>query len=117
MWTNAKVKVTYADGSTETRPLGYKMLMSTETKVGNNASAAGVIYDMNMTPIPDPTGKGKPVTFETPDGTMLANIARQDLSPVELRIQLDAGRRQRFQPAHGPDPALVGDADRAHPVG
>ncbi len=75
MWTNAKVKVTYADGSTETRPLGYKMLMSTETKVGNNASAAGVIYDMNMTPIPDPTGNGKPVTFETPDGTMLANIA------------------------------------------
>lgn len=75
MYTTAKVKVTYADGSTETRPLGYTMLMSTETKVGNNASAAGVIYDANMTPIPDPTGNGKPVTFQTPDGTMLANIA------------------------------------------
>ncbi len=75
MWTSAKVKVTYDDGTTETSPLRYGMLMSNETRVGHNASAAGVIYDENMAPIMDPTSNGKPVTFETPDGTMLANIA------------------------------------------
>ncbi|MCV2864997.1 PhoX family protein [Defluviimonas sp. WL0075] len=75
MWTNAKVKVTYDDGSTNTSELGYAMLMSSETVVGNNASASGVIYDKYMTPIADPTANGKPVTLETPDGTMLANIA------------------------------------------
>ncbi|MGB8621369.1 MAG: alkaline phosphatase PhoX [Paracoccaceae bacterium] len=73
-YTNAKVKVTHSDGSTETRPLGYHMLMSTQTRVGNNASPAGAIYDKNMSPIMDPTANGTPVTFETPDGTMLANI-------------------------------------------
>ena len=35
MWTNAKVKVTYADGSTETRPLGYKMLKKLKCYAGD----------------------------------------------------------------------------------
>jgi secreted PhoX family phosphatase len=74
MWTNARVRVTYSDGVMNESALGYDMLMTNQTVVGNNASPAGAIYDENMQPIADPTAKGKPLVFETPDGTMLANI-------------------------------------------
>ena len=74
MWTNARVRVTYADGTTTESPLGYEMLMSNQSVIGNNSSAAGVVYDDHMRPIADPTANGAPLVFETPDGTMLANI-------------------------------------------
>lgn len=74
MWTNAKVRVTYADGKTEERALSYELLMTNLDKIGNNASPTGAVYDENMRPIPDPTSETAPLVFETPDGTMLANV-------------------------------------------
>jgi len=74
MFTTARIRVTYSNGHSETNALGYATLMTNMTHVGANASPAGAIYDENMIPIPDPTAAGAPLTFETPDGTMLANI-------------------------------------------
>jgi uncharacterized protein len=75
MWTNAKVRTTYADGTTTETLLGYEMLFSNQQRIGANTAAAGTVYDDHMRPIMDPAGKGMPLVFETPDGTMLANIA------------------------------------------
>ncbi|MCB2129644.1 MAG: DUF839 domain-containing protein [Rhodobacteraceae bacterium] len=74
MFTTAKVRVTWADGTTTEAPLGYQGLMTNQDRVGSNASSAGTIYDDHMRPIMDPTGNGQPLVFETPDGTMIANI-------------------------------------------
>ena len=75
MWTNARVRVTYADGTNTETPLGYEMLFSNQQRIGDNTAAAGTVYDDHMRPITDPNGKGMALVFETPDGTMLANVA------------------------------------------
>lgn len=75
MWTDARVRVTYDDGSRKEFPLGYRTMMTTRTRVGNNVSPAGALYDAHMQPIPDPTVPGAALTSQTPDGSMLVNVA------------------------------------------
>ncbi|MFZ5752212.1 MAG: alkaline phosphatase PhoX [Pseudomonadota bacterium] len=74
MFSTAKVKATYDDGTVTESPIGYEMVMTNRTRVGNNASPIGTIYDEAMRPIADPTDPSQPLVSEEPDGSMLTNI-------------------------------------------
>ncbi len=74
MHTDARVRVTWADGSTSERALGYRLLMSTLSRIGDNTNPAGTLYDADLHPIPDPTVTGAVLVAETPDGSMLTRI-------------------------------------------
>lgn len=74
MFSTARVRTTYSDGSVTESPLSYEMVMTNRDRVGTNASPMGTVYDENMRPIPDPTDPSQPLVSEQPDGSMLANI-------------------------------------------
>jgi hypothetical protein len=82
MWTNAQVRVSHTHGTTTESPLGYEMLMS------------------------NPSANGASLLFETPDGTMLANIAGQmetdrsaiDSGFVPVLMDVPAGLRAQIWP-------------------
>lgn len=74
MFSTAKVKATYDDGTVTESPIGYEMVLTNRTRVGNNASPTGTIYDEAMRPIADPTDPSQPLVAEEPDGSMLTNI-------------------------------------------
>lgn len=74
MFSTARVRTTWSDGSVSETPLSYEMVMTNRTRVGGNASPTGTIYDDAMRPIPDPTDPSQPLVSEEPDGSMLTNI-------------------------------------------
>lgn len=74
MFSTGRVRTTWSDGSVTEAPLTYEMVMSNRTRVGNNASPVGTLYDAAMRPIPDPTNLSQPLVSEEPDGSMLTNI-------------------------------------------
>jgi len=74
MFTTARVRTTFSDGSVTEQPLSYEMVMTNRTRVGNNASAVGTLYDDAMRPIADPTDAAQVLVSEEPDGSMLTNI-------------------------------------------
>jgi len=74
MFSTGRVRTTWSDGSVTEAPLTYEMVMSNRTRVGNNASPVGTLYDAAMRPIPDPTDPSQPLISEQPDGSMLTNI-------------------------------------------
>ncbi|MFN4128994.1 MAG: alkaline phosphatase PhoX [Paracoccaceae bacterium] len=74
MFSTARVRTTFSDGSVTEQPLSYEMVMTNRTRVGNNASPVGTLYDDMMRPIADPTDASQPLVSEEPDGSMLTNI-------------------------------------------
>lgn len=74
MFSTARVRTTYSDGSVIESPLSYEMVMTNRTRVGSNASPVGTLYDETMRPIADPTDPSQPLVSEQPDGSMLSNI-------------------------------------------
>ncbi len=79
MYSGASVKITYEDGSTESRPLAFNMLYRSIDRVGNNPYQAGQLYDAFGQGLLDPMGK--PVVAETPDGTSLRVLPGQPSAP------------------------------------
>lgn len=76
--TNAKVKVTYSDGSTKEVPLSYNKLFQTNDKVATNQGvkiAAGTPIDTFGNPIMDKSVPGDVVPFisDAPDSNSLLN--------------------------------------------
>lgn len=74
MFTTARARTTYADGSVVETALGYRMLFGSQTRVGGNLNAAGTLYDQFMHPIADPTREGAAVVNQTPDGSALMPV-------------------------------------------
>ncbi len=74
MFSTARVRTTYSDGTVTESPLAYEMVMTNRTKVGLNASPTATLYDDAMRPIADPTDPSQPLVSEEPDGSMLTNI-------------------------------------------
>jgi len=74
MFSTARVRTTYSDGSVVESPLSYEMVMTNRTRIGANASPVGTLYDDAMRPIADPTDPSQPLVSEEPDGSMLTNI-------------------------------------------
>jgi len=75
MFTSAKARTTYQDGSTRETALGYDLLFGSQTKIGDNTAPAGTLYDEYMRPIPDPSVDGAYVVNQTPDGSALMEVA------------------------------------------
>lgn len=71
-YSNAKVRVTYADGASEVRPLTYTALFRNTERVGGNPHEAGRLYDATGAALKDPNGD--PVIAETPDGNSLLRL-------------------------------------------
>jgi hypothetical protein len=74
MFSTARVRTTFTDGSVTEQPLTYEMVMTNRTRVGANASPTATLYDEAMRPIADPTDPSQPLVSEEPDGSMLTNI-------------------------------------------
>ncbi len=74
MFTTAKARTTYKDGTTKESALAYEMLFGSQTRVGSNVNAAGTLYDQFMKPIADPTASGKALINQTPDGSALMEV-------------------------------------------
>ncbi|SET49293.1 alkaline phosphatase PhoX [Oceanicella actignis] len=74
MFSTARVRATYADGSVVESPLSYEMVMTNRSRIGANASPAGTLYDDAMRPIPDPTDPAQTLVSEQPDGSALLNV-------------------------------------------
>ncbi|MFN4203850.1 MAG: alkaline phosphatase PhoX [Tabrizicola sp.] len=74
MFTTARVRTTWSDGSVTEQPLSYEMVMTNRTRVGNNASPTATLFDDAMRPLVDPTDPSQPLVSEEPDGSMLTNI-------------------------------------------
>ncbi len=79
MYTTARIKYIYADGSARIVPLDYTMLYASVDRVGSNTYEAGRLYDANGMGLVDPFGK--PVIAETPDGTTLHIIPGAPSAP------------------------------------
>lgn len=74
MFTTARARTTYKDGTTQETALGYDMLFGSQTRVGTNINPAGALYDQFMKPIGDPTAPGKALVNQTPDGSALMEV-------------------------------------------
>ncbi len=74
MFSTARVRATFSDGSVTETPLSYEMVMTNRDRIGTSASAMATIYDETMRPIADPTDPSQPLVSEQPDGSMLTNI-------------------------------------------
>lgn len=75
MFTSAKVRASYKNGSVTETKLAYNLLFGSQTKVGENTAPAGTLYDEYMKPIADPTAEGAYVVNQTPDGSALMQVA------------------------------------------
>lgn len=75
MFSTARVRTTWSDGSVTESPLSYEMVMTNQSRIGANASPTATLYDAAMRPIADPTDPSQPLVSEQPDGSMLTNIA------------------------------------------
>ncbi len=78
-YSDAKVKVTYSDGTEELRPLATHLLYTALDRVGSNPYEAGRLYDAFGQGLLDPFGE--PVVAETPDGTSLLRVPGQPSAP------------------------------------
>ncbi len=79
MYSNARVKYVYTDGSERIAPLDYNLLYTNLDRVGGNPYEAGRLYDVNGLGLVDPFGK--PVIAETPDGTTVHFVAGAPSAP------------------------------------
>ncbi len=70
--TSSVATVTYSDGTTKDYPLAYNKLFGVKDKVGSNPYPAGQVFNSQMQPVNDTSGK--PAVIETPDANSLLNI-------------------------------------------
>jgi secreted PhoX family phosphatase len=70
--TSSIATVTFNDGSTKDYPLSYNKLFGVKDKVGTNPYPAGQVFNSQMQPVND--ASGKPAVIETPDSNSLLNI-------------------------------------------
>ena len=88
-YTDAKVKVTYKDGSVEETPLKYNQLFLSKDKIVKNKDqmiAAGTPIDAKGDPIVDRSVPDKPSNFisDAPDSNSMITIAGKVLSYFSL---------------------------------
>ena len=70
--TTSIATITYSDGKQKAFPLQYHKLFGVKDKVGNSPFAAGQVFNNQMQPVID--ASGKPAVIETPDGNSLLAI-------------------------------------------
>jgi len=70
LYTKAKMKISYSDGTSRTLDLQYYPLMGTTDVIGGNL--VGGIFDANDRPVNDANGQ---LAYDAPDGTSLMSIA------------------------------------------
>ena len=73
-YTEAKVKINYSNGTSETKPLDYKQLFATTDII--NGKLAGGLYDVNGDPLMDTTVPSTATQFvsDTPDSNSLMKV-------------------------------------------
>jgi len=131
-YTRSQVRVSYADGRVEERPLTYRTLFGVKDEVAEvkgRKYPAGQLYDRHMEPLLDPMGK--PLVAETPDGNSLLQVDGRLflVTHYEYDWLLSDGSEARTAPdwysrtpmsmtlsdiAQGPDGALT--ATRVRPI-
>ena len=79
LYSDAKAKITYSDGTEKLHPLGAHLLYTALDRVGSNAYEAGRLYDAFGQGLLDPSGQ--PLIAETPDGTSLLPVPGQPSAP------------------------------------
>ncbi|RDI38513.1 PhoX family protein [Falsibacillus pallidus] len=105
-YTDAKVKVTYKDGTVEENPLNYNQLFLSKDKIVKNKDemiAAGTPIDANGDPIVDTSVPDKPSNFvsDAPDSNSMITIAGKSylISHYEYESMNNAGEDVHGLPA------------------
>ena len=81
-YTDAQVKITYSDGSTTTRALGYQQLFATTDSV--NGKTVGGLYDVDGNLLMDSSVPGNTIQYvsDTPDANSLMKIDGADAAAL-----------------------------------
>lgn len=85
VYTSAKVKVSYSDGTTATRDLSYNQLYGTTDSI--NGELAGGVYDAVGQALMDNTVPANPTQFvsDTPDGNSLMAVPGADADALGVQ--------------------------------